>query len=69
MTEIRWTEGKDEYSREEINYMLQTQRAIIYNDVKYLLIAQAEAKGKRGGLTKNGEEIVEALKDCRRVIF
>ena len=69
MPEIRWANGQDEYSREEINYMLETQRAMIYNDVKYLLIEQAEAKGKRGSLTKNGEEIAEALKDCRRVVF
>jgi hypothetical protein len=69
MPEIRWTNGQEEYSREEINYMLETQRAMIYNDVKYLLIAQAEAKGKRGSLTKNGEEIAKALKDCRRVVF
>ena len=69
MSEIRWTNGQNEYSREEINHMLETQRAMIYNDVKYLLITQAEAKGKRGSLTKNGEEITEALKDCRRVVF
>lgn len=69
MSEIRWTHGKEKYDREEINSMLETQRAMIYNDVIYLLIAQAEAIGKRGSLTKNGEEIVEALKDCRRVVF
>ena len=69
MSEIRWTTGQNEYSREEINYMLDSQRAMIYNDIKYLLLAQAEAKGKLGGLTKNGKEIEEALKNCRKVVF
>ncbi len=69
MSEIRWQNGKDEYSREEINYMLETQRAMIHNDLKYILIAQAEAKGLKGKFTKNGKEIINCLNECRRVIF
>ena len=45
MPEIRWEEGKELYDRDEVFYMLETQRAMIYNDVTRLLIAQAEAKG------------------------
>ena len=38
MDEIQWTNGQPEYNRQEIAKMLQTQRAIIANDIKYLLI-------------------------------
>lgn len=33
MTEIRWQSGKEEYTVSEIEHMLQSQRAMIYNDI------------------------------------
>ena len=69
MSEIRWTNGKEEYSREEINYMLETQRAMIHNDLKYILSSQAEAKGLKGKFTENGDEVIEYLNEARRVVF
>lgn len=36
-TEVRWTSGQDEYRVEEIEYMLQSQRAMIYNDINKLM--------------------------------
>ena len=69
MAEIRWTNGKEEYTREEVNYMLETQRAMISNDLKYLLIKQAEAKGLKGKFTDEGSEIIDNVNDCRKVVF
>ena len=69
MAEIRWTNGKDEYTREEVNYMLETQRAMISNDLKYLLIKQAESKGLKGKFTEDGNEIIDNVNDCRKVVF
>ena len=69
MDEIQWTNGKSEYNRQEIANMLQTQRAMIINDTKYLLIEQAEKKGLKGKLTDDGYEISKALNDCRKVVF
>ena len=69
MSEIRWEKGKELYDRDEVFYMLETQRAMIYNDVIRLLIAQAEAKGLKGVLTDDGNEIIEYLKNSRKVIF
>ena len=69
MSEIRWTAGKDEYTREEVGYMLETQRAMIYNDIKYLLIKQAKEAGLSGVLTKEGSEINSYLTHCREVEF
>ena len=69
MAEIRWTTGKNEYIREEINYMLETQRAMIINDTKYLLIKQAEEKGLKGKFTDDGLEVINNLNDCRKVVF
>lgn len=69
MPEIRWTNGKEEYSREEINYMLETQRAMILNDVKYLLIKQAESKGLKGKFTDDGLEIIDSFLKVRKVVF
>ena len=69
MTEIRWTNGKEEYDRGEINYMLETQRAMILNDVKYLLIKQAEAKGLKGRFTEDGLEIIDSFPKVRKVVF
>ena len=69
MSEIRWEKGKEQYDRDEVYYMLETQRAMIYNDVIRLLIAQAEAKGLRGVLTDDGNEVIEYLWNSRKVIF
>lgn len=69
MSEIRWEKGKEQYDRDEVFYMLETQRAMIYNDVTRLLIMQAEAKGLKGVLTDDGNEIIEYLKNSRKVIF
>ena len=69
MSEIRWEKGKELYDRDEVFYMLETQRAMIYNDVTHLLIAQAEAKGLKGVLTDDGSEVIEYLKNSRKVIF
>lgn len=69
MPEIQWITGKDEYSRKEINNMLQTQRAMIFNDVKYLLTLQAKDKGLKGKFTKEGNEIIDNIGNCRKVKF
>ena len=69
MSEIRWEKGKELYDREAVFYMLETQRAMIYNDVTRLLITQAEEKGLKGVLTDDGNEIIEYLKNSRKVIF
>ena len=69
MPEIRWTNGKEEYSREEINYMLETQRAMTLNDIKYLLIKQAESKGLKGRFTEDGLEIIDSFPKGRKVVF
>ena len=69
MSEIQWINGKQEYSREEVKAMLQTQRAMIHNDLKHILISQAEKEGLKGQLTKQGNEVVEYLKNCRQVEF
>ena len=69
MEEIRWTNGKEEYTREEVSYMLETQRAMISNDLKYLLIKQAESKGLKGKFTNEGSEIIDNVNDCRKVVF
>ena len=69
MAEIRWTNGQDEYTREEVNYMLETQRAMISNDLKYLLIKQAEDEGLKGKFTEKGSEIIDSVNDCRKVVF
>jgi len=69
MDEIQWTNGMQEYSRQEIAKMLQTQRAMIINDIKYLLIDQAERQGIKGNFTKDGTEIYKAIDNCRKVVF
>jgi len=69
MPEIRWTNGKEEYDREEITYMLETQRAMIHNDLKNILLEQAKAKGLNGKFTKNGNEIIDYLNSSRKVVF
>lgn len=69
MQEIRWTNGKEEYDREEIAYMLETQRAMILNDIKCLLIKQAENKGLKGQFTEDGLKVIEAFLKIRKVVF
>lgn len=67
--EIEWFIGQDSYNRQEVESMLQTQRAMIHNDVKMLLIEQAEAIDLKGKLTKNGNEIMKFIRNCRKVHF
>ena len=69
MTEIRWTNGKEEYDRDEVYYMLETQRAMIYNDMKKYFIKEAESKGLKGKLTEDANNALEALVKWRRVVF
>ena len=69
MENIRWTNGKDEYDRDEIAYMLESQRAMILNDIKYLLIRQAESKGLKGKFTDEGLEIIDSFPKVRKVVF
>ena len=62
-TEIRWTSGKDEYTTSEIEHMLQSQRAMIHNDINLMLIDQ-KGTGKRS----NDEiKLMEYLKNPRKV--
>lgn len=63
MTEIRWQSGKEEYTINEIEHMLQSQRAMIYNDINYL-IRQQRGGGKR---SEEEIEIMDYLKDPRKV--
>lgn len=56
--EIRWTSGQEEYTVSEIEHMLQSQRAMIYNDVNRMI---------HHTRTKAEEEIVAYLKDPRKV--
>lgn len=69
MKEVRWQNGKEEYSRDEVYYMLETQRAMIYNDMKDYFIKEAESKGLKGKLTQEGSDALEALVKWRRVVF
>ena len=62
-TEIRWTSGKQEYTVEEIEYMLQSQRAMIYNDINRLIFQQ-KGSGKR---SKEEIEIMDYLREPRKV--
>jgi len=62
-TEIRWSSGQDEYTVSEIEYMLQSQRAMIYNDINHL-IRQQKGSGKR---SKEEIEIMDYLRDPRKV--
>ena len=57
-TEIRWRSGKEEYTVQEIEYMLQSQRAMIFNDVNRML---------HHARTKSEKEIVAYLKNPRKV--
>ncbi len=66
---IRWQIGEDSYDREEIEYMLQTQRAMIHNDTLSILSQQAEEHGLKGKLTKDGSEIIKHIRNCRKVKF
>ncbi len=66
MSEIRWTNGQEEYDREEITYMLETQRAMILNDIKYLLIKQAECKELKSRFTDDGLEIIDIIPKVRK---
>ena len=68
MSEIKWKNGRNKYTRNEINYMLQTQRAMIHNDLKKILTEQSEKNGEEE-FTENNIEILEYLVDSRRVIF
>ena len=57
-TEFRWRSGKEEYTVSEIEYMLQSQRAMIYNDVNKML---------HHTRTGTEEVIIEYLKDPRKL--
>lgn len=69
MDEIKWQNGKDQYDRSEIESMLETQRAMVLNDMKYYFIKQAENKGLKGKLTQEGNDALEALANMRKVVF
>ena len=62
-TEIRWTSGQEEYNVQEIEHMLDSQRAMIYNDVNGLLHDM-----KDGGKRSDDEiQIMKYLKRPRKV--
>ena len=67
MTEIQWTSGKEEYSVADIECMIQSQRAMIHNDILHLLVNIAEGEGLRGKLTSSGSQIMAYLKHPRTV--
>lgn len=68
MTEIRWTSGQEEYTVAEIEYMLSSQRAMIYNDLKSLLANYAHnLSGISGVLTSEGKEVLAYLSNPRTV--
>lgn len=50
--------GKEEYSVEEIKYMLETQRKMIFNDVNRMT---------HQSRTENERKIIEYLKNPRKV--
>lgn len=62
-TEIRWTSGQEEYDVKEIEYMLESQRAMIYNDVNRLL-HDIKDVGKR---SDEEAQIMRYLKRPRKV--
>ncbi len=49
--------------------MLETQRAMIYNDTKLLCIKQAENLGIKGALTEHGRQVMNNIGNCRKVVF
>jgi len=68
--EIQWTNGKDEYTRQEIEDMLSTQRAMMHNDVIFLINSHCKSdEGHVRDLTKKEYEIMDTLKNPRKVIF
>lgn len=69
MDEIKWQNGKDQYDRSEIESMLETQRAMVLNDMKYYFIKEAESKGLKGKLTQEGNSALDALANMRKVVF
>lgn len=69
MSEIRWTNGKSEYTREEIEHMLETQRAMIYNDAARLVNANCVERGETGKPNKYEKNMLYFIKNCRKVDF
>ena len=69
MENIDWQIGKEEFTREEVEKIVDTQRAMINNDIKMLLIEQSAKAGLKGKLTEVGNQIADELKVCRRPVF
>ena len=69
MSEIRWTTGKDEYTREEVSYMLETQRAMIYNDAARIVNANCTERKETGKPNKFEKNMLHFIKNCREVDF
>jgi hypothetical protein len=69
MNEVRWQNGQDRYDRSEIESMLETQRAMALNDMKYYFIKEAENKGLKGKLTQEANDALEVLANMRKVVF
>ena len=67
MKEIRWQSGKEEYTKKEIEYMLESQRAMIHNDISYLLYTSSMKKGVQGEWSEEGKDIMSYLKNPRTV--
>ncbi len=68
-TEQQWLIGQEEYDRTEVEAMLSTQRAMIYNDVKYAMIEMQEKKGIKGKLSEEQIVISETILACRKPTY
>lgn len=66
-TEIRWTKGKSQYNREEIEYMLDAQRAMIYNDVNTTIYEICECRSEIGKMNNDELTIMHTIRNCRKV--
>lgn len=63
---MQWTIGQEEYNRHEVEALLQTQRAMIYNDLNYSLQAIQKRKGVVGKFTDEQSQILDHVKNCRK---
>jgi len=69
MSEVKWTNGKEEYTREEVSCMLEAQRAMIYNDTVRVINANCTARNEAGKPNQDENNLLYFIKNCREVNF
>ena len=65
--EIQWKSGKESYTPSEIEFMLQTQRAMVYNDVNSLIQEICELRSEVGKMNEDELKIMGIIRNCRKV--